>query len=38
MISPAMLDITLQILRSGSTELAQRFDVAVHTQPALAAA
>lgn len=30
MISPAMLDITLQILRSGSTELAATFDVAVH--------
>lgn len=33
MISPAMLDVTLQILRTGSTELAERFDVAVH-QPA----
>lgn len=31
MISPAMLDITLQILRTGSTELAATFDVAVHT-------
>ena len=30
MISPAMLDITLQILRTGSTELAASFDVAVH--------
>ena len=30
MISPAMLDITLQILRSGSTALAATFDVAVH--------
>ena len=33
MISPAMLDVTLQILRTGSTELAERFDVPVH-QPA----
>lgn len=31
MISPAMLDITLQLLRTGSTELATAFDVAVHT-------
>ena len=31
MISPAMLDITLQILRTGSTDLATAFDVAVHT-------
>lgn len=31
MISPAMLDITLQHLRTGHTELAQQFDVAVHT-------
>ncbi|WP_455555057.1 FAD-dependent oxidoreductase [Comamonas sp.] len=30
MISPAMLDATLQILRTGSTELAQSFDVTVH--------
>ncbi|MNU01436.1 hypothetical protein D3C72_2448440 [compost metagenome] len=30
MISPAMLDITLQILRTGSIELAASFDVAVH--------
>ena len=30
MISPAMLDVTLQILRTGSTALAAAFDVAVH--------
>ena len=30
MISPAMLDVTLQLLRTGSTALAQSFDVAVH--------
>ncbi len=30
MISPAMLDITLQVLRSGATDLARQFDVAVH--------
>ena len=33
MISPAMLDATLQLLRTGSTELASSFDVAVQ-QPA----
>lgn len=31
MISPAMLDVTLQMVRSGSTTLAESFDVAVHT-------
>lgn len=30
MISPAMLDITLQVLHSGATDLARQFDVAVH--------
>ena len=30
MISPAMLDITLQLLRTGSSALAQSFDVAIH--------
>lgn len=37
MISPAMLDITLQVLRSGSADLARQFDVAVH-QPKTAVA
>lgn len=31
MISPAMLDATLQLLRQGQATLAQGFDVAVHT-------
>ena len=31
MISPAMLDVTLQHLRTGSTALAAQFDVAVHS-------
>lgn len=31
MISPAMLDVTLQMLRTGSTALATSFDVPVHT-------
>jgi len=30
MISPAMLDATLQLLRTGSAALAEDFDVAVH--------
>lgn len=30
MISPAMLDITLQLLRTGDTTLAQAMDVAIH--------
>ncbi|MGN1056816.1 MAG: FAD-dependent oxidoreductase [Comamonas sp.] len=34
MISPAMLDISLQLLRTGSDALAQQFDVAVHTPDA----
>ena len=31
MISPAMLDVALQVLRTGATDLAQSFDVPVHT-------
>ena len=34
MISPAMLDVTLQVLRTGASDLAQQFDVAIHTPQA----
>jgi glycine oxidase len=37
MISPAMLDATLQVLRTGEQVLADRFDVAIHTPTAVPA-
>lgn len=34
MISPAMLDVVLELLATGDSALARRFDVPVHTAPA----
>ncbi|WP_298213133.1 glycine oxidase ThiO [Acidovorax sp.] len=37
MIAPAMLDVTLQVLNAGQSELSQRFDLALDLEPASAA-
>jgi len=38
MIAPAMLDVTLQVLNAGQSELSQRFDLALDLMPAALAA
>ena len=37
MISPAMLDVVLELVDNGDSALAHEFDVAVHREQALAA-
>ncbi|HTH09057.1 MAG TPA: glycine oxidase, partial [Acidovorax sp.] len=34
MIAPAMLDVTLEVLNAGQSELSQRFDLALDLMPA----
>ena len=34
MIAPAMLDVTLEVLNTGQSQLSQRFDLALDLAPA----